>query len=240
MAGVKTFLASCQELAFPSSCLGCQRRLPWRRLPLFCDDCRSEIAVISSPRCQCCGMTFAAGGDHLCGSCLRQSFAFDLARAALAYQPPVTGLISALKFQGQLTGLSSLAALARSSSGFRELSVPELILPVPLHPRRLRERGFNQALLLARACFPELRELIHPGVLQRHRPTMPQTALSGTLRRRNLVGAFSLIQPHTVNNRKILLVDDVFTTGSTVQECARILRGGGAVGVEVFTLARTS
>ena len=240
MGGVKAFLASCQELAFPSSCLGCQRRMPWRRLPLFCDDCLSGIIPISSPRCHCCGMAFAAGEDHLCGACLQQVFAFDLARSALAYQPPITTLISALKFQGQLTGLASLAALARSSRGFQELSVPDLILPVPLHPTRLRERGYNQALLLARACFPEHRALIHPRALQRNRATAPQTSLGGTLRRKNLFGAFSLIQPQMVNNRKILLVDDVFTTGSTVQECARILHRAGADRVEIFTLARTS
>lgn len=237
---MKTFLASCQELVFPSSCLGCGRRLPWRRLPLFCTDCLSSIKALASPRCPCCGAPFPGGADHLCGACLRGTFAFDLARAALIYQPPVTVLISALKFQGQLTGLASLAALARTSTALRELSVPELILPVPLHLSRLRKRGFNQALLLARSCFPERKALIHPGVLQRHRATVPQTTLSGVLRRRNLFGSFSLIQPQMVKNRKILLVDDVFTTGSTVQECARILRRAGAARIEIFTLARTS
>lgn len=237
---MKAFLASCQELVFPSSCLACRRRLSWRRQPLFCKDCREQITPVAQPRCECCGAPFAAGANHLCGPCLKQHFAFDLARSALIYQPPITHLISALKYQGRLTGLSSLAALARASEGFRDLSVPDLILPVPLHQNRLRERGFNQALLLARACFPEHRALINTGVLQRHRQTPPQTTLSGTFRRRNLIGSFSLIQPHMVNNRKILLVDDVFTTGSTVHECARIIREGGAVGVEVFTLARTS
>ena len=235
---MKTFLAACQELVFPSFCLGCGQRLPRRRLPLFCAGCRAGITPLASPRCPCCGVPFLTGEDHLCGACLRQDFAFDLARAALIYQPPVTGLISALKFQGQLTGLASLAALARESRGFQELSAPELILPVPLHPHRLRQRGFNQALLLARVCFFEHRALIHPGVLQRHRATLPQTGLGGPLRRRNLQGAFSLIQPQMVKNKKILLVDDVFTTGSTVQECARILRRAGADRIEIFTLAR--
>ena len=235
---MKTLLASCQELVFPSSCLGCGRRLFWRRLPLFCDDCLAGIPALASPRCQCCGAPFPGGADHLCGPCLRDTFAFDLARAALAYQPPITVLISALKFQGQLTGLASLAALARSSTAIRELSPPELILPVPLHHHRLRERGFNQALLLARACFPEHRALIHTGVLHRHRATVPQTSLSGTLRRKNLAGSFSLIQPQMVTNRNILLVDDVFTTGQTVHECAKVLRKATAGRIEVFTLAR--
>lgn len=236
--GVKTFLASCQELVFPSSCLGCGRRLPWRRLPLFCTDCLAGIKSLASPRCHCCGAPFPGGTDHLCGACLRETFAFDLARTALAYQPPVTVLISALKFQGQLTGLASLAMLARSSPAIRELSVPELILPVPLHPYRLRERGFNQALLLAEACFSERKALIHPGVLQRHRATVPQTTLSGTQRRKNLIGSFSLIQPQLIKNRKILLVDDVFTTGQTVHECAKVLRKADAGRIEVFTVAR--
>ena len=139
-----------------------------------------------------------------------------------------------------MTGLASLAALARASGGFRSLAIPDLILPVPLHPRRLRQRGFNQALLLARACFPEQQVLIDPFLLQRHRATVAQTGLSGTLRRKNLFGAFSLIQPDMVKNKKILLVDDVFTTGSTVQECSRILRRAGAGRIEIFTLARTT
>lgn len=235
---MKTFLAACQELVFPSYCLGCNERLPRRRLPLFCDGCRGAIRPISSPLCTCCGTPHPEGDDHLCGACLRHEFAFDRARSALVYRPPVTGLIGAIKYQRQLTALASLAVLARQSRGLRELVVPDFILPIPLHPSRLRERGFNQALLVARACFPEHQDRINPFLLRRDRATPPQTSLGGTRRRKNLIGAFSAIQPDMLKNRKLLLVDDVFTTGSTVQECARILRRAGAARIEIFTLAR--
>src|SRR5512143_554397 len=115
--GLRTLWASCQELVFPSSCLACGRRLSWRDLPLFCAACRPAVRAIEPPLCRCCGTPFVAGHDQLCGSCLRPAFAFDLAHSALVYQPPVTSLISALKFEGQLAGLTSLAALARTSSG---------------------------------------------------------------------------------------------------------------------------
>ena len=113
------------------------------------------------------------------------------------------------------------------------------MLPVPLHPARLRERGFNQALLIARACFPQYRSRLEPALLRRQRHTRPQSQLSGHERRTNLGGAFTFVAPSRVRGRRVLLVDDVFTTGSTVQECSRVLRTAGAARIEVFTLARS-
>ncbi|HHO47051.1 MAG TPA: ComF family protein [Desulfobacteraceae bacterium] len=234
-----TLLAACRELVFPPACLACGRRLPLDRLPLLCDDCHPLMPFIRSPRCPCCGLPYARGEDHLCGVCLAKPYSFSLARAALAYQPPAASLIGALKFQGLMTGVASLANLAVNSPGFRELSAPDLILPVPLHPKRLRRRGFNQALVLARFCFPGRGRIIDAFTLTKISPTVPQTQLSGTERRRNISGSFSVKQPQKVKNKKILLIDDVFTTGSTVNECARILRRAGADRVEIFTLART-
>lgn len=237
---VHSFLSACQELVFPSSCLACERRLPLRQLPLFCDDCGSRIPFVHSPRCPCCGLPHTGGGDRLCGVCLTRPYAFSLARAAVLYQPPVASLISTLKFNGQMTCLSTLARLAVTSPGFRELSDPDLILPVPLHAKRLRQRGFNQSLVLARFCFPGSKRKIDAATLIKIRSTIPQTQLSGTERRRNISGSFSVKQPEKVKNKKILLIDDVFTTGSTVNECARILHRAGAGQVEIFTLARTA
>lgn len=236
---MRSCLSACRELVFPSSCLACERRLPLDRLPLFCDDCLTRIPFIRSPRCPRCGLPHAVGKDHTCGICLTKPYSFSLARAALLYQPPIAQLISALKFTGQMTALASLGRLAVTSPGFRELSDPDLILPVPLHAQRLRQRGFNQSLILARCFFPDRRRIIDPAALVKIRPTVPQTQLSGTERRRNISGSFSVKQPHKVKNKKILLVDDVFTTGSTVNECAGTLRRAGAERVEIFTLART-
>ena len=233
-----SFIAACKELLFPAFCLACGRQLSSWRLPLLCSDCGAEVSLVRPPLCSCCGLPLNCGPDHFCGNCLAKTFAFDRARAALLYREPVISLIHSLKFAGQLTGLSTMAALARDTAGYRDLAAADLILPVPLHPQRLRERGFNQALLLARACFPEQSRMINVDLLVRRRATVPQTRLSGKERRRNLAAAFQITRPDSLKGKKILLIDDVFTTGSTVHECAATLRRAGAASIEIFTLAR--
>lgn len=228
-----------KDLLFPPVCLGCERRLDSSRPPLFCPDCLVELAFIRSPYCGRCGMPFVTGADHLCGDCLSDHFAFDLARSLLLYQPPIAAIILALKFGGHLTALTSLEALVARSECVRSFAEPDLVLPVPLHPGRLRKRGFNQALLLARGCFPHWRHKINTGLLVRSRQTTPQSQLSGKERRSNLRNVFTLSHPSAVAGKRVLLVDDVFTTGSTVNECSKVLRKNGAERIEVFTLARS-
>ena len=115
------------------------------------------------------------------------------------------------------------------------MTAADLLLPVPLHPRRLKARGFNQALLLAQG-FPDRPTGLE--VLKRLRHTVPQVGLNPKERRDNVKGAFGVSQPAAVKGRKILLIDDLYTTGSTVRECARVLRRAGAARVEVLTVAR--
>ncbi len=234
-----SLLTAARDLLYPPCCLGCGRQLESSRLPLFCGPCSGQLLFTGPPWCSCCGLPFAAGrADHLCGDCLKNRFVFDLARSALAYQPPVRQLIIDLKFRQRLAALASLTALALASDAMLALAEPDLILPVPLHPARLRRRGFNQALLIARGCFPSLRSRIVPDLLVRVRNTRSQTGLSGAERRRNLDGAFAVKTPGIVESRRILLIDDVFTTGSTVNSCGAVLRQAGAARIEVFTLAR--
>ena len=148
-------------------------------------------------------------------------------------------MLLALKYGGSLTGVDSLGALAVASGIATQFRTPDLVVPVPLSLLRLRDRGFNQALCLARACFPQWRERIDPDLLQRSRHTPPQSRLSGKERRANLKQAFRLVAPDKVAGLDILLVDDVFTSGSTVHECSLALRAAGAKHIEVFTLARS-
>ncbi|MBU0483759.1 MAG: hypothetical protein KKB30_04510 [Proteobacteria bacterium] len=116
--------------------------------------------------------------------------------------------------------------------------VPDLIIPVPLHKKRLQERGFNQALILARYLFPQQRKIIQQNLLERHQWTPPQTSLNGQARRNNLKNSFRVINNNQIPGKKILLIDDVFTTGTTVNECAKVLKQTGALEVQVLTLAR--
>nr|WP_275888476.1 ComF family protein [Desulfobulbus alkaliphilus] len=224
---------------FPPTCLGCTRRLATSRPPFFCADCLAEVVYLGSPCCACCGIPFPTGVDHLCGDCLVHPPAFDVARSVLLYQPPVATVLRTLKFGGQLTGLTTLGALASQSPFMHHFTPPDYIVPVPLHLSRLRQRGFNQARSIAAACFPHWQDRIKINLLLRNRPTVPQTDLSGEERRKNLKNAFIPVEDIRFAKKRILLVDDIFTTGSTVSECSLALRRAGVARIEVFTLARS-
>ena len=227
-----------QELLFPARCLGCTEQLSSSRPPLLCPDCSRGILEIFPPFCSCCGTPLPFGDNHLCLSCLDHPLLLNKARSGFLYQEPISTLVRQLKFNGNLNGLASLAALAKKNPAFRDLDKPDLILPVPLHIQRLRERGFNQSLLLTQSCFPEWKRKIRFDLLLRHRATIPQTRLDGKARLYNLHKAFCVENPLTVQGKRILLVDDVYTTGSTLRECTKVLLAAGVAEVEAFTIAR--
>ncbi len=227
-----------KDLLFPARCQGCNKQIdPCCSLQL-CPDCAPQLVPVAPPLCLCCGTPFISGKNHLCGECLQDHFAFACARSLFFYQEPVRTLLVQLKFRGSLARLDTLSVLAGQFGAAHLCSEPDLIMPVPLHKQRLRHRGFNQSLLLARACLPDWQQKIRTDLLLRHQPTVPQTSLSGRARRNNLKKAFSVVTPDQVAGKSILLVDDIFTTGSTLHECARVLNQAGAARVEAFTLAR--
>lgn len=233
-------LTSFFDLLFPARCLGCEEQLASSRPPLLCPACRDKISRVSSPLCTCCGMPFSEGTDRLCSGCRDNAPAFDRARSLFVYEEPLRPLILQLKFSGSLTGLNTFAVLAEQAGIAALFHEPDLILPVPMHRNRLRWRGFNQSLLLAKACFPVWKKKIRPDLLRRHRFTVPQTRLNGADRCTNLTGAFSLRDPQEVRGKRILLIDDVFTTGSTINECAKVLRQAGTTEISAFTVTRTA
>ncbi len=232
------WLSSCKEFFFPSFCLGCGCQLANGKLPLFCQDCLRSVDYIFSPLCSCCGKPFLQGDDHLCGQCLKKTFYFDSARSLAVYKKPVSTLIHDLKFSGSLNGLGSIKSLVAGSFFCSSMKEPDYIFPIPLHAKRLKARGFNQAVMLAHCFFPFWKERIKSGLLIRHGDTAPQALLSKQERRQNVVGVFRLTQPEFIRGKRIILIDDVYTTGSTVNQCARVLRQAGASSIEVFTLAR--
>jgi ComF family protein len=236
---MKRFFKALLDLLLPSFCLACEKPLGPAPDLLFCPDCLEKIHCIQSPLCPCCGRVYrkAAGGDHHCGACLAKPRHFNLARALFLYEEPMKEVIHRFKYQGKTTCLPSVARFARNLPQVAEMEGADWIVPVPLHPSRLRERGFNQALLLARAFFPKDRR-VAPDLLIRSRPTEPQTSFNGAARRTNLKNAFAVTTPQHISGKKILLIDDVFTTGTTVNECARVLKKAGASEVLVLTLAR--
>ena len=231
-----------RDILFPERCLGCGVFLSGEQAIAFCHICIEDVRLIQEPFCTLCGMPFdkSAGESHLCGYCLKRKWYFIHARAVVYYQGPVTEAVKVFKYNGKMYGLETFAALTRQYYLNHPFPEPDLILPVPLHPKRLRERGFNQALVLCRKIFPKSKKRIYPHALERYQWTRPQTGLSGKDRRRNVKNVFRVKKPEIIKNKRILLVDDVFTTGATVNECARILLKSRAADVEVFTFARAT
>jgi ComF family protein len=175
----------------------------------------------------------------LCGTCRRRRPAFAYARAGARYGEVMREALHAFKFGGRRALAAPLAELLTAPGpAWLPEGAPDLIVPVPLHPRRERERGFNQALLLARRIGRAWGRPVRADVLRRTAATPPQTELGLEARRANVRGAFALRRPEVVAGRHVLVIDDVFTTGATVGECARSLRKAGAARVGVLTVAR--
>ena len=215
----------------------------------LCPACLAELVRVESPLCDCCGIPFKSrqGQDHYCGACLASDNKFGMARAALVYDRVITEVIHCFKYRGKIQLAGPFGELLLTAfMFFWDKDSIDMILPVPLHPSRFRRRGFNQAHLLIRN-WPDLAARwscdmapirIERDVLIRKIPTAPQTALGRAQRAVNIKNAFGLNREETLANQRVLLIDDVYTTGATVNECARLLLSGGARQVDVLTLAR--
>jgi ComF family protein len=225
------------DMLFPPLCMGCRAEVSQ---PGFCPACWDGITFLEGPGCRCCGLPFAVAleADTLCAACLAKPPAFDSARAILAYDEKSRSAILALKHADRLDLVPGFSRwLSRSGSAL--LKDSDLVLPVPLHPWRLWRRRYNQSAELARRLARDWALAYDPGALTRTRSTASQGAMAGArARRRNVLAAFKVPDPVRVAGRRILLVDDVLTTGATVESCARALKRAGAERVHVLVLAR--
>ena len=214
----------------------------------ICPACAQQFIPTESPLCVCCGIMFAGreGGDHVCGECLGSKRNFDMARAAGVYGQALMAAIHRFKYGHRVNLARPLALLLlHAYCRFWHGRPVDTVIPVPLYRRRFRQRGFNQVYLAVRPwADPYWRQVlpkpltISRTALQRKRPTSPQTGLGRQDRKVNVRNAFVVNDADTVRDKKILLVDDVYTTGATVNECARILMNAGADRVDVLTMAR--
>lgn len=238
---MKSILTALAEVIFPTTCMTCGVVLDYQRLPVFCEDCFSRIKFIRSSLCSCCGIPFGAAGeqDHLCGDCIVAAPAFSLARSAGHYENALLDAIHQFKYRGKTSVGKSLGKLM-ADFAYPGLNIADysLVIPVPLHRRRLRERGFNQAVILAREIARRFSLPLDFTTLKRHMYTNPQVSLGKKEREKNVRGAFVVKREDRIQDKDIILVDDVYTTGSTLRECARILKKHGARQVAALTLAR--
>jgi len=238
---LRRLLAPLAASVFPDLCPLCREPLP-QASSRFCATCEASLVPISHPFCLRCGKPFNSklGGDHPCGDCyLHPRLPFARARAYGLYQGPLAEGIRRFKYHAEFSLTRSLSGIFEEAFR-REFgdSAYDLVIPVPLHGRRLRSRGFNQAILLSRGLARRHGLPLDCRNLQRIRDTVPQYGLKIREREKNVKGAFALQRPERIAGRRVLLVDDVYTTGATAKECARVLKRAKAASIDVLTLAR--
>lgn len=228
------------DLLAPPRCLGCG--VETTTAQGVCQRCWAALHFVAAPLCQSCGLGLAAEGADdggICGACRANPPRFDRARAALAYDDASRPLIVAYKHSSRLEA-TPLFTRWLAVAGSELLADADLVAPVPLHWRRMLTRRYNQAAELARALAKNEGIAYAPDLLRRPRWTPSQAGLGAAARRRNLTGAlvFNPRWAERIAGSRVLIIDDVFTTGATAERCAQTLRRAGAAAVDILSVAR--
>ena len=234
------------DIIYPPRCHMCGKFLPYGEISstsnYLCSDCLAGLNPLTNPLCTICGVPFSSskGKNHLCENCIRKRPYYELARAPYFYSGKLKDAIQRFKYNSETHLSTPFGGLLLNfvQKIFHKLN-EYIIIPVPLHKKKLRERGYNQSLLLAKSLSRNLGVRLDYLSFIRKRYTLNQAGLRREERITNVKNAFSVFDIEAVEDRKILLVDDVFTTGYTLNECAKTLKKSGAAEVICITLART-
>jgi len=221
----------------PPRCLSCGGAVD--RQGGLCPACWTALTFIAPPACVCCGLPFAYAveGENLCGACVAAPPRYARARSVVVYDDASRPLVLGFK-HGDRTHAAKPFGVWLARAGADLLTDADLLAPVPLHRWRLFTRRYNQAALLAQETGRQAGVAVVPDLLVRRRRTRSQGGLDRNGRQRNVAGAFTLRREGSVAGKRVVLVDDVLTTGATVGECAKVLLRAGAARVDVLTLAR--
>lgn len=230
-------------LLFPDRCTGCHSRVKQNSFcRMLCRSCRKSLLEESGGQCRRCAMYLGPGtrDRERCRNCRDRTFCFQRARSLTPYVPPIPEWIGRIKYaRHPILALDLGRMLGRYLVEKMRGSEVDALVPVPLRPAREVQRGFNQANLVARGAHEYIETDLYPDALQKRTRTTPQASLGRVGRMQNLSGDdFSVYRPGAVSNRHILLLDDVMTTGSTLDACARALLDGGAEKVSAAVIAR--
>ena len=237
-----SFLRKFLHVIFPATCTSCEMRLWDDPVPFVCQTCWGTLVPIAGPCCPHCGVPYASpvalqqSPTHECGACRTKPPAFTQTWSLFPYQSPLREAIVLFKYRGKRSLTKHF--IQAMIPALPTLPTIDILMPVPLHPQRLREREYNQSLLLAHGLSQHLQIQLLLSCLRRVRPTAPRTSLSKKQRLANLRRAFAIDNISRIKGQRILLIDDVFTTGTTLHECAKALRKSGSGPVYGLTLAR--
>jgi ComF family protein len=239
MASINKFQRLIRGIILPFTCIFCKKRAD--REQDLCQACFHDLPIVTQKCTRCAQQlaSLAAEAELLCGACLHTPPPFTHTYSLFAYEPPLTTLILDLKFHQQLVYariLGELMATAVREKWYLSRPLPTLLIPVPLHPQRLKERGFNQALEIARPLSQHLRLPLETAGLKRLKNTAPQMHLVAEKRKQNLENAF--IYMGNLRGKSVALMDDVMTTGSTLRAAALALLAQGAAQVVAWCCAR--
>lgn len=231
------------RILYPANCIWCQIPLILDEMYL-CTRCSKAIEPLKKPVCARCAHLLPPYGSRrsLCSACRSERPYYDRGFALVKYEDPTKVIFHQIKFQKKFWLLKIFSELLKDFSSSVELTGYDMVVPVPLDSARERERGFNQAFIIAQMLKRTRKEIALPifKVLKKRKKTPPQSQLKRRERLVNLEGAFSIKKRGSLRGKYVLLVDDIFTTGSTMNECAKILKEGGAERVDFFAIARSS
>lgn len=226
---------------FPRTCMACKRDLPYDCQALLCGDCSAHLQKPGKLICKRCGVELKSGGAHCfnCRGSKETKFKCKLIRSAFVFNTSSRALVHALKYQGaDYAGKYMGRLMAVRFKELPELAQVEVLVPVPLFTSRVRKRGYNQSEVLARELGRCLQLPVDTTSLVRVRNTVSQTKLGRNARLENMTGAFVYKNPLAIKRKTVLLIDDVATTGATLEGCAQALKKAGAKRVLAYTFAR--
>jgi ComF family protein len=230
------------NLVFPPVCPICQTLLNGKGNDyLLCATCRTAIKPIHPPYCPRCGLPVSSGDEagYLCGPCMKEKRHFEIHRSSGLYDGALKEAIHTFKYGGVFSLVRLFGDLLQPTLQTLSREYPlDVMIPVPLHIRRLRERGFNQAFLLVKELNRRIGISYKGRVLKKIKDTPVQSSLKKRERRKNLTGVFQVKDTEAIQGKSVVLVDDVYTTGATVNECSHTLLKAGAERVAVLTVAR--
>ena len=243
-AGGRLLRALC-DFVLPPHCVVCEASTSGESDPWVCPGCWVSVKFVRPPVCAQCGTPFQApveaigAVNHRCGRCVTRPPHYERARAVGLYEGTLREVIHAMKYRPVFGLVRPLAELLCGwFSVYWGRRVPDALVPVPLHRLRLRRREFDQAQALAGELGRQVGVPVWSDTLTRHVSTRSQIGLSAVERRRNIRGAFRVEPRRSCRGKSLLLIDDVYTTGATALECARVLKRAGAARVDVYTVAR--